>query len=69
MHGDGQGSALEVLPVEGFPTVLATIRSPSNSRSTAAVLEAGSYEDARNTGDRPYRAILVEFKQANEGGA
>ena len=36
---------------------------------TASVLEAGSYEDALNTGDRPYRAILVEFKQAEPSGA
>ena len=65
-----EGAALEVLPVEGFPTVHGNDPlSVELEDRTAAVLEAGSCEDARNTGDRPYRAILVEFKQANEGGA
>ena len=35
---------------------------------TAGILEAGSYEEAINKGDRPYRAILVEFKQAASDG-
>jgi len=30
---------------------------------TAAVLPEGSVEDALNTSDQTYRAILVEFKQ------
>ncbi|MCR9092672.1 MAG: hypothetical protein NXI30_00510 [bacterium] len=59
-----EGAPLDVMPVEGFPMIHGSDPlSVELEDRTAGVLEAGSYEDARNTGDRPYRAILVEFKQ------
>ena len=65
-----EGAPLDVMPVEGLPMMHGSeTLSVDLSDQTASVLEAGSYEDARNTGDRPYRAILVEFKQGNERGA
>lgn len=60
-----EGAPLDVLPVEGYPMMHGDEKiSVELQNQTAAVLEAGSYEDAINTGDRPYRAILVEFKQS-----
>ena len=65
-----EGAPLDVLPVEGFPmnhgSEKLSIELPDR---TASVLDAGSYEEAINTGDRPYRAILVEFKQATGNDA
>jgi hypothetical protein len=59
-----EGAALEVLPVPGFPPVHGSEPlSVSLEDQSATVLPAGSVEDARNTGDKTYRAILVEFKQ------
>ncbi len=60
-----EGSSLDVLPVPGYPMMHGEESlSVDLADQTAGVLEAGSVEDAINTGDRPYRAILVEFKQA-----
>ncbi|MBB84781.1 MAG: hypothetical protein CL931_13320 [Deltaproteobacteria bacterium] len=65
-----EGAPLDVIPVEGFPMMHGSeTLSVDLPDRTASVLEAGSYEDARNTGDRPYRAILVEFKQAAQADA
>ena len=64
-----EGSTLDVLPVPGHPMAHGdeTMTVDLEDR-TAGILEAGSYEEAINKGDRPYRAILVEFKQAASDG-
>ncbi len=62
------GASLDVLPVPGFPSLHAadgeTISVDLESR-TAGILPAGSVEEAINVGDSAYRAILVEFKDAD----
>lgn len=64
-----EGAPLDVLPVEGFPMMHGDQPlSVELEDRTAAILEAGAYEEAINTGDRAYRAILVEFKAAAPGG-
>jgi hypothetical protein len=58
-----EGSTLEVLPVPGFTPVHGNDPiSVSLDDRTAGVIPGGSVEDAHNTGDTTYRAILVEFK-------
>ena len=58
-----EGSSLDVLPVSGYPMMHGEEKlSVELEDRTAGILEAGSYEEAINTGDRAYRAILVEFK-------
>ncbi len=58
------GSSLDVVPVPGHPTLHGDERISIEIESqTAAVLPEGSVEDAFNTGDQTYHAILVEFKQ------
>jgi hypothetical protein len=67
---DVAGDAVEVLPVEGEPNPHAMpaegFELPINPRSCFAV-PRGSTEIARNTGKLSYRAILVEFKDAEPG--
>ena len=59
-----EGSTLDVLPVPGHPMMHGEEALTVDLEDrTAGILEAGSYEEAINKGDRPYRAILVEFKQ------
>jgi hypothetical protein len=62
-----EGSSLDVFPVPGHPTIHGeeTLSVDIESR-TAGVLSEGSVEEAINTGNRPYRAILVEFKNCDE---
>lgn len=58
------GSSLDVVPVPGYPALHGDERISVDIESrTAGVLPEGSVEEAINTGDRTYRAILVEFKQ------
>lgn len=58
------GASLDVLPVPGHPTIHGEERlSVDLEDRSAAILPEGSVEEAVNTGDRPYRAILVEFKE------
>ena len=65
-----EGAPLDVLPVDGYPMLHGAEKlSVDLEDRTASILEAGSYEDAINTGERPYRAILVEFKQPVGEGA
>ncbi|MCP4906461.1 MAG: hypothetical protein GY910_15915 [bacterium] len=60
-----EGSSLDVVPVPGYPTLYGEERLSADVPSqTAAVLPEGSVEDALNTGDRAYRAILVEFRKS-----
>jgi len=57
------GASFEVEPVEGYPTAQGTgILTAELEDRTAVVAPAGAVENARNTGDRPYRGIVVEFK-------
>ena len=59
-----EGSSLEVIPVPGFPAMHGEERlSVEIEAESAGVLPAGSVEEAFNTGDQAYHAILVEFKQ------
>lgn len=59
-----EGSSLDVIPVPGYPALHGDERiSVEIESQTAAVLPAGSIEEAFNTGDQTYHAILVEFKQ------
>jgi hypothetical protein len=59
-----EGTSLDVIPVPGYPALHGTDTiSVDMEDETAAVLPAGSIEEALNTGDRTYRAILVEFKK------
>lgn len=62
-----EGSSLDVFPIPGHPMIHGqeTLSVDIESR-TAGVLPEGSVEEAINTGDRPYRAILVEFKNRDE---
>lgn len=61
-----EGADLEMIPVPGYPLahgeggerLAVTLEDQS-----AGILPGGAVEDALNVGDRPYRAILVEFKQ------
>jgi len=66
---DIDGDRIEVLPVEGAPNPHGLpaegVVLPVTPRNCFSV-PAGSTEIARNTGDRRYRAILVEFKSAAE---
>ena len=58
------GSSLDVVPVPGYPALHSDeTLSVEIESQTAGVLPAGSVEDAINTGDQTYRAILVEFKE------
>lgn len=58
------GTSLDVLPVAGHPMIHGDeLLSVDLEDQTASILDGGSVEEAVNTGDRPYRAILVEFKQ------
>jgi hypothetical protein len=58
------GSTLEVVAVPGHPVIAGgEMVSVEIESETAGVLPGGGAEDARNTGDQTYRAILVEFKQ------
>ena len=58
-----EGSSLDVLPIPGFPTIHGDEKlSIVIESQSVGVLPEGSVEEAFNTGDRPYRAILVEFK-------
>jgi len=60
-----EGSSLDVVPVPGFQAHYSDERlSVEIESQTAAVLPEGSVEEALNTGDQTYRAILVEFKQS-----
>ncbi len=59
-----EGASLDVDSVPGYDSSYGTeTLSITVDDQTAAVIPGGSVEDARNTGDRTYRAILVEFKQ------
>lgn len=62
---DVDGEQVEVFPVEGAPNPHGMpaegFSLPVTPRSCFAV-PGGSTEVARNSGARPYRAILVEFK-------
>ena len=59
-----EGSDLEIVPVPGYPPAHGEeTLAVSLEDQTAGILPAGAVENARNTGDRTYRAILVEFKQ------
>ncbi|MEZ4334344.1 MAG: hypothetical protein R3F35_21540 [Myxococcota bacterium] len=59
------GGSLEVAPVPGHPAMYGeqTISVEMQSE-TCDLLPGGAIEDAKNVGDRTYRAILVEFKPA-----
>ena len=66
-----EGSTLDVLPVPGHPMLHGMLHGEDAltvdlEDRTAGILEAGSFEEAINKGDRPYRAILVEFKNASD---
>lgn len=59
-----EGSSLDVVPVPGYPALHSDERISVDIESrTAGVLPEGSVEEAINTGDQTYRAILVEFKR------
>ena len=59
------GAEIEVRSVPGYPSPSpSAMRIPLASRS-ADLVPAGAVEEAVNTGDTPYRAILVEFKDAD----
>ena len=62
---DIEGDAIQVVPLEGEPNPHGIpadgLDLPVKAHSCFAVPN-GSTEIARNTGKRPYRAILVEFK-------
>ncbi len=61
------GSTLDVLPVEGYPTLHGDEKLTVELEDrTAGILESGSVEEAINTGDRTYRAVLVEFKDSSK---
>jgi len=63
---DVDGDTLEILPVEGEPNphdIPATGFELSITPRRCFTVPSGSTEIARNTGERRYRAILVEFKQ------
>ena len=66
---DVEGDRVDVFPVEGAPNPHGVPASgmtlPVNAPGCFAV-PAGSTEIARNSGERPYRAILVEFKRPRE---
>ena len=58
-----EGSTLDVLPVPGYPTLHGDEQLTVELEDrTAGILASGSVEEAVNTGDRAYRAVLVEFK-------
>ena len=60
------GTSLDVLPVPGHPMAHGEDRlSVALEDRSAGILAEGSVEEAINTGDRLYRAILVEFKEPN----
>ena len=56
------GAPFDVMPVEGYPAPGEGVLSVDMEDRTAVVAPGGAVENARNTGDRTYRAILVEFK-------
>ena len=58
-----EGASLEVVPVPGHPAMHGEdpIAVTLEDR-TADILPEGAVEEAMNTDDRTYRAILVEFK-------
>lgn len=59
-----EGSSLDVAPVPGYRAMHSDeIPSVEIESQTAAVLPSGSVEEAVNTGDQTYHAILVEFKE------
>jgi len=59
-----EGASLDVIPVPGYPALHGTDTiSVDIEDETASILPAGSIEEALNTGDRTYRAVLVEFKK------